>query len=71
MSKRVGNMAVIEKEKSSICEYCLNEKETRPYGEDGKRICYECSMSTPERKVEAERQMGIRLFGLPDKNLMN
>ena len=37
--------------------------ECRPYGKDGAQVCYGCAMATPEAKAEAERQMGLRLFG--------
>jgi hypothetical protein len=39
----------------SICEYCNKENDTRPYGENGARICFDCAMSTPERKAKAEQ----------------
>lgn len=32
-------------------------QQLRPYGPEGADICFDCAMSDPERKVEAERRM--------------
>lgn len=44
------------------CELCGKLAETRPYGPDGKRICFECG-NLPELKEEVERRMEEYLFG--------
>lgn len=38
------------------CTYCKKEnKDLRPYGENGNFICFECGMK-PENKKETEKQ---------------
>lgn len=60
MSRRIGNVVIIEPEPDLICFNCGKAAETRPYGRNGEEICYECGMRDP---VETEVQMGMRLFG--------
>ena len=66
MSKRIGNTIIIEPEEDSKCEYCAKLAETRPYGKNGARICYECGM---KNKEETEKNMEIILFGKKENNL--
>ena len=40
----------------SACEFCQKEKELRPYGPKGERICFDCMTSTPELEKAAKRQ---------------
>lgn len=63
MSKRIGNVVIIAPEPPAKCEECGTKAELRPYGKGGARICFNCAMSTPEKKAETERNMSIRLFG--------
>jgi hypothetical protein len=35
--------------------------ELRPYGKDGRPVCFSCANETPERKAEAQRQMRARM----------
>lgn len=44
-----------------ICTLCNTEKDTRPYGVGGSLVCFECAMSTPERKQQAERMLDLHL----------
>lgn len=37
MSKRVGNVIIIESEPEDICQECSKPAETRPYGKGGKK----------------------------------
>jgi hypothetical protein len=60
MSRRIGGVVIIEPEPDGICELCHQVAETRPYGPNGERICYECGMKNREI---TEKQMGIILFG--------
>ena len=60
MSERIGNIIIIEEEQESICEYCGKKAETRPYGRNGARICYDCGM---KNKEETNKNMGKILFG--------
>ena len=48
-------VVVIYEEPPQKCEFCGKIKETRPYGKDGKEICFDCAMTTPEAKEQAER----------------
>lgn len=50
----------IEVEGDDVCEECGKVDELRPYGENYKRICYECGQKNPEL---TERMMNIVLFG--------
>ena len=60
MSKRVGNVVLIEEEEPTNCELCGAYAETRPYGPEGKRICYDCGVKDQEA---TDRRMGQVLFG--------
>ena len=44
MTKRIGNVIIIEQELSSKCELCGAIEETRPYGPQGERVCFRCGM---------------------------
>lgn len=65
MSKRIilpdgSAVVVIEVEEDGICEECGNKDELRPYGENFKRICYDCGQKNPEL---TQRMLEIVLFG--------
>ena len=64
MTQRVDvagmRFVTIQAEARRICQQCGKAAETRPYGKDGMRICYECGRKDVK---ETERQMGIHLFG--------
>lgn len=60
MSQRIGNVIIIHEEPNSICELCSKIAETRPYGPNGERICYECGMKDKET---TEKMMDKVLFG--------
>lgn len=54
MTRRIGGVLVIEAEPPRRCEQCDAIAETRPYGPNGERICFDCA----QRDVQAtERQM--------------
>jgi len=63
MSRRVGNIVIIEEEPEQVCLLCGRIAETRPHGPNGEEICYECGQKNPE---QTERQMRIRLFGMKE-----
>jgi len=42
------------------CELCHKVAETRPYGPNGERVCFECGMKDPQA---AERQMRRHIYG--------
>jgi hypothetical protein len=60
MSRRVGNVAIIEPEPPAFCELCGKLDELRPYGPKGERICVECAMKD---KAGTKRRMIKHLFG--------
>lgn len=60
MSKRIGNIIIIETEEDSQCELCGKIDELRPYGAKGEKICFKCGM---KNKVKTHEMMGIILFG--------
>lgn len=44
------------------CHYCQKtEGELRPYGPNGEIVCFQCGMSTPERRAAADRAINARL----------
>lgn len=60
MSRRVHGVPIIEEEPDDICELCGAFDETRPYGPNGERICYDCGMKD---MATTDRMMGKVLFG--------
>ena len=44
-----------------VCGYCNKTSDLRPYGPSGAMVCFECAMSTPERKTDTERNFGLQL----------
>jgi len=52
-----GNQLVIEPTEPATCELCGKVAELRPYGPDGKSICYECGMADEEATMKRFRQM--------------
>jgi hypothetical protein len=60
MSFRIGKISVIAAEPDGRCELCGSIAETRPYGPNGERICYECGQ---KNLAVTERQMRRVLFG--------
>ncbi|MCI0351471.1 MAG: hypothetical protein L0Z53_18770 [Acidobacteriales bacterium] len=60
MSRRVGNVTIIEATPPAQCELCGAVEELRPYGPNGESICFKCAQRTPEA---TEKQMARILFG--------
>lgn len=48
MTHRIGGIVFIQDEPDSRCELCGKIDETRPYGPNGERICYDCGMKDEE-----------------------
>lgn len=44
-----------------LCHYCQKTGDLRPYGPRGAFVCFQCAMSTPERKAETGRNFGAQL----------
>jgi hypothetical protein len=59
MTRRVGNVVILEEEPPTTCARCKRVRETRPVLEDGTRLCHDCA--TPEER----NAYGARLFGSP------
>ena len=60
MSRRIGNITIIEAEPDGRCEFCGKIDELRPYGPKGERICHDCGMKDPKT---TERKMNEYLYG--------
>lgn len=60
MSRRIGNLVVIEAEEDDECELCGAWDELRPYGPGGKRICFSCAQKD---LAAVNRMMDKVLFG--------
>lgn len=52
---------VIEAEKPRPCGLCRFCKETRPYGEGGTRICFDCAML--DERLTRSRFRALATFG--------
>jgi len=61
MSKRIGNIVIIEDEPNGQCDLCGKIDELRPYGANGECICYECGMKD---EATTDRMMDKILFGI-------
>jgi hypothetical protein len=62
MTRRIGNVVVLEEEPPSKCAQCGLIEETRPYGKDGERLCAHCA-ERPENMPHVEAALA-RLFGV-------
>ena len=60
MTRRVGNIVIIEVEDDDTCELCGKVDELRPYGPKGERICYDCGQKDP---ATTEHVMKETLYG--------
>lgn len=60
MSQKIGNITLICEEPPAKCQLCGKLDELRPYGPDGKSVCYDCAMKDP---VNTEIRMAKVLFG--------
>lgn len=60
MTKRIGNITIIEAEPDGKCAYCGKMDELRPYGKKGEQICFDCGMK--DEKTTA-RMMNRNMYG--------
>ena len=60
MSRRIGDLIIVEEEPDDICDSCGKKDELRPYGPKGELICFECGM---KNKEVTNRMMKRVLFG--------
>ena len=63
MTFRVNDVVVIEAEDDSRCELCGKISETRPYGPNGERICWECGNKSPEARKARDKKFAELLNG--------
>ena len=57
-------LVFLEAEPDGACELCGRTAETRPYGPDGKEICFDCG-ERPENRTEVIRRLVAFLRGVP------
>lgn len=69
MSKRVGNIFIIQEEPEGVCELCGKTAELRPYGEHGERICFECAMKNKETTDRKFREIIDGVEGVRNENI--
>lgn len=43
------------------CCYCEKSDDLRPYGPHGAMVCFDCAMSTPERRAATENNFAQQL----------
>jgi hypothetical protein len=42
VTRRVGDIVIIEPEDDGVCDLCGAVEETRPYGPNGEDVCFDC-----------------------------
>jgi hypothetical protein len=53
MSRKIpGGPFLIEVEPERRCELCGKIEETRPYGPNGERVCFQCGMENEEAALK-------------------
>lgn len=56
----MSDLGFIAPEPSMQCELCGAFEETRPYGPDGKRVCFSCGMKDEK---QMKKMMAKYVFG--------
>lgn len=51
MTKRIGNVVILEEEAPQQCDECGLIDELRPYGVNGMAICFDCSETDKHREA--------------------
>jgi len=57
MTRRVGNVVVIEGEESRRCELCGKEEECRPAGPKGEQVCWTCANKDKAAMARYEQRL--------------
>jgi hypothetical protein len=65
LTKRIGNLVVIEPEEDDICQFCGKLDELRPYGPNRERICYDCAMKD---KATTDKVFARDVLGIGEKH---
>ena len=63
VTRRVGDVIVLEPTAPVACAFCGEVAECRPYGPDDKDICHPCAMK-PEYKAIAEAAFMRQILGV-------
>lgn len=58
MTRKIGDVLIIEEELPQQCDFCGIIAELRPYGPNGEAVCYPCAMKDENA---AKRQFEKRL----------
>ena len=53
MTKRIGNVVFVQKEKPQQCDECGKIDQVRPYGANGAVICFSCGTTEKHRRAVA------------------
>lgn len=61
MTEVIGDVVIIQPEKDTVCDFCGDVAECRPYGDNGKLICFKCAMK-PENIDAVTRNARKLLF---------
>lgn len=56
----MSGLGFIAVEPEQECELCHKIAETRPYGPNGERVCFQCGMKD---EAAAKRQLAKHVFG--------
>lgn len=57
MTRKVGNVVIIEPEPEQQCDLCGKVAELRPYGPNGEKICFECGMKNRDTTEAAFKKL--------------
>ena len=68
IDEKGNRIVMIEPQEDEMCELCGAEEETRPYGPNGEKICYECGMKNEE---QTKKMLCHLMFGDPLPNKPN
>lgn len=56
MTRRIGNVVILEEEDEQRCELCGRMEECRPAGPKGEQVCFDCAEKDPAAlKVYTDR----------------
>ncbi len=69
MTKKIGNIVVIEQTEPQVCEFCGEIRETRPYGKNGSNICYECGHKS--ENIEETNRRAHELIDSSERVILN
>jgi len=54
MTERIGNIVIIAEEEDRKCAFCGKVAECRPYGANGKDVCFACAMKPENINIVKE-----------------